>query len=59
MLRSYALTLSAISLRLLKWIIVSTFEWPPMDTYKIVSWLGWIVNIVVIEMYLIFEKNNQ
>ena len=59
MLRSYALTLSAISLRLLKWIIVSTFEWPPMDTYKMVSWLGWIVNIVVIEMYLIFEKNNQ
>jgi len=59
MLRSYALTLSAISLRLFKWIIVSAFEWPPMDTYKIVSWLGWLVNIIVVEVYLLLEKNHQ
>ncbi|MEM9984356.1 MAG: DUF2306 domain-containing protein, partial [Bacteroidota bacterium] len=35
MLRSYALTLSAVSLRLFKWIIVSTLAWPPMDTYRL------------------------
>jgi hypothetical protein len=44
---SYALTLSAISLRLFKWIIVSVWEFPPMDTYKIVVWLGWIFNLVM------------
>ncbi len=59
MLRSYSLTLSAISLRLFKWIIVSTLELPPMDTYKIVSWLGWIVNVMIIEIYLRVEKNPQ
>ncbi|MGB0863787.1 MAG: DUF2306 domain-containing protein [Saprospiraceae bacterium] len=53
MLRSYALTLSAISLRLFKWIIVSTIELPPMDTYQIVAWLGWLFNLMVLEIYLI------
>ncbi|MFM7661067.1 MAG: DUF2306 domain-containing protein, partial [Bacteroidota bacterium] len=31
---SYALTLSAMSLRLFKWIIVGVLESPPMETYK-------------------------
>lgn len=52
MYRSYALTLSAISLRLLKWIIVATLALPPMDTYRIVSWAGWILNLIIIEIYL-------
>jgi hypothetical protein len=47
MIYSFALTLSAISLRLFKWIIVGLWELPPMDTYKIVVWLGWIFNMVV------------
>jgi len=47
MILSYALTLSAISLRLFKWIIVHTIALPPMDTYRIVVWLGWLFNLVV------------
>ena len=47
MLYSYALTLSAITLRLFKWIIVGVWELPPMDTYKIVVWLGWMFNLIV------------
>ncbi len=57
MLRGFALTLSAISLRLFKWIIVSTIELPPMDTYKIVSWLGWVFNLTLVEIYLMNKKN--
>lgn len=53
MLRSYALTLSAISLRLLKWGIVSVFELAPMDTYRIVSIIGWTLNLVLVEMYIL------
>lgn len=52
MIRSYALTLSAISLRLFKWIIISSFHLPPMDTYKIVSWAGWLINIAIVEIYI-------
>ncbi|MEM6725569.1 MAG: DUF2306 domain-containing protein [Bacteroidota bacterium] len=57
MLRSYALTLSAISLRLFKWIIVHTLEPPPMDTYRIVSWLGWTVNLALVEWYIYHRRS--
>lgn len=58
MLRSFALTLSAISLRLFKWILVSTLALPPIDTYRIVSWMGWIVNLIVIEL-IIYGKEQK
>lgn len=57
MYRSYALTLSAISLRLFKWIIASTLALPPMDIYKIVAWAGWLVNLLIVE-FIILKKNN-
>lgn len=52
MIRSYALTLSAISLRLFKFVIVTTFELPPMDTYRMVSVLGWTVNLLIAEIII-------
>ncbi|MFK7776133.1 MAG: DUF2306 domain-containing protein [Saprospiraceae bacterium] len=52
MMRSFALTLSAISLRLLKWVIVATLAPPPMDTYKAVAWLGWMLNLAIVEVYI-------
>ena len=51
-IRSLALTLSAISLRLFKWLIASTVALPPMDTYVIVAWAGWVVNWLIVEYYL-------
>ena len=48
MIRSYALTLSALTLRLWK-PTLAKFDIPPMDLYRIVSWLGWIPNIIVAE----------
>jgi hypothetical protein len=54
MYRSYALTLSALSLRLWKWIFVLLFEPRPMDVYHIVSWLGWVGNLTVAELYIYF-----
>jgi len=52
MIRSYALTLSAVSLRLFKYGIVTIFELPPMDTYRIVSVLGWTINLGVAELII-------
>ena len=52
MYRSYALTLSAISLRLFKWIITNLFHPAPMDTYILVAWLGWTVNLLVAEILI-------
>lgn len=56
MWRSFALTLSAITLRMWKVIIVQFYDLPPMDLYNIIAWLGWIPNILIIE-YLIFKKH--
>lgn len=49
MIRSYALTLSAITLRAWKYLIVFTFEPRPMDVYRIVAWLGFLPNILLAE----------
>ena len=53
MFRSYALTLSAITLRLWKFTIVNyIYEIPPMDLYRLVAWLGWVPNLVIAELMI-------
>lgn len=59
MYRSYALTLSAISLRLWKWLIVLLFAPRPMDVYHIVSWLGWTGNLLIAEMLIAFTFKRR
>lgn len=49
MYRSYALTLSAITLRGWKWLLIALFHLRPLDTYKIVAWLGFVPNLLVAE----------
>ncbi|MEQ3661686.1 MAG: DUF2306 domain-containing protein [Flavobacterium sp.] len=58
-IRSFALTLSAISLRLFKYIIVFLFHSPPMDTYRIVSWLGWVFNLIIAEIIIFYLFRNK
>ncbi|PWS28204.1 hypothetical protein DHW03_07090 [Pedobacter yonginense] len=49
MYRSFALTTSAITLRLWKVILVYLFHPAPMDVYQIIAWLGWIPNLLIAE----------
>ncbi|CAD7805416.1 hypothetical protein CHRY9390_01363 [Chryseobacterium aquaeductus] len=56
MWRSFALAVSAITLRMWKVFIVYLFHPNPMDVYQIIAWLGWIPNILLIE-YLIAKKH--
>lgn len=56
MWRSFALTLSAITLRMWKVIIIQYIDIAPMDLYNIIAWLGWIPNLLIVE-YLIFKKH--
>jgi len=59
MYRSYALTLSALSLRAWKWLFVLLFQPRPMDVYHVVSWLGWGGNLLIAEflIYYTFRKS--
>ncbi len=55
MIRSFALALSAITLRAWKYILVALFHPKPMDVYQVVAWLGWTLNLLIAEI-LIFNK---
>jgi len=59
MYRSYALTLSAISLRLWKWVIVLLLQPRPMDVYHVVSWLGWVGNLLIAELYIYYRISKR
>lgn len=54
-LRSFALTLSAISLRLFKYLIVLFFQLESIDAYRIVAWLGWTFNLMLVELYFFYK----
>jgi uncharacterized membrane protein len=58
MIRSYALTLSAITLRAWKYGITNTMTLPPMDVYRVVAWLGWVGNLIFAE-WLIFRQKKS
>ena len=49
MYRSYALTLSAVTLRGWKWLLIALFHLRPLDTYKLVAWMGFVPNLLVAE----------
>jgi hypothetical protein len=52
MIRSFALTLSAISLRLWKVFFAYFTDIPPMDRYRIIAWLGWGLNLILAEIII-------
>ncbi len=58
MIRSYALTVSALTLRAWKWSINNSVELPPMDVYRAVAWLGWVPNLLFAE-FLIWRLKQQ
>jgi hypothetical protein len=58
MIRSFALTVSALTLRAWKYAIANSIEIGPMDLYRIVAWLGWIPNLVVAE-WIIFRSARK
>jgi len=59
MIRSYALTLSALTLRAWKFAITNSFELPPMDVYRSVAWLGWVPNILFAEWLIRRNKSKK
>ena len=56
MIRSFALALSAISLRAWKYILVSLFHPKPMDVYITIAWLSWVLNLIIAEIIISYEK---
>ena len=53
MMRSYALTLSAISLRVYQLLLGSFLIIDPVVQYVLVSWASWLGNLVFVELYML------
>lgn len=49
MMRSYAVTLAAMSLRVGSYAMVYLFHTKPIETYLTVTWLSWVGNLVIVE----------
>ncbi len=59
MIRSYALTLSAITLRLWKFGLANTIAPNPLELYQIVTWLGFIPNLLIAEWIISKLPSNK
>ena len=62
MIRSFALALSALSLRTWKMVLYQLqpyFEWlTPLHIYQLEAWLGWTINLIIAEI-IIFKLHQK
>lgn len=56
MLRSFALTFAAVTLRLWLPILLAGFRWPFADAYIFVAYMCWIPNLLVMELIIRWPK---
>jgi hypothetical protein len=54
MLRSYAITLAAMSLRTESYLMKYFFQTKPFETYLTVVWVSWVGNLVLCELLITF-----
>jgi uncharacterized membrane protein len=58
MWRSYALTWSAITLRLLQFVFGTFALFDYENAYLIAAWGGWLLNLLLVEVYLQFSRSK-
>lgn len=58
MIRSYALTLSAISLRLFALILPAFIHLSAHDEYALIAWLSWTINLVIAELIIYLKRKS-
>jgi uncharacterized membrane protein len=59
MLRSFALTLAAMSLRTESYGLYYFAHTKPIETYQTVTWLSWVGNLLLIEMFIYYGLGKR
>ena len=59
MLRSYALTFAALTLRMWLPVLIAGLGMSFESAYQIVSWLAWVPNLVVMEGYIRMRRSRR
>jgi hypothetical protein len=58
MIRSFAVTIAAVSLRTESYILYYVFDFKPIETYLTVTWLSWTGNLLIAEV-LIYRQISK
>jgi hypothetical protein len=58
MIRSYSLTLSAISLRLYAMVLPKFFHLGAFDEYTLIAWMSWTLNLIIAEIIILRKRNS-
>jgi uncharacterized membrane protein len=59
MIRSYALTFSAITLRTWKLILTTSFPLDPLTIYMMDAWLGFVPNLLLAEWIILRKRRRR
>lgn len=59
MIRSFAVTLAAMSLRGESFLMFYYFHTKPIETYVTVSWLSWVGNLIIAELLIWFGLGRK
>ncbi|RAJ85562.1 putative membrane protein DUF2306 [Chitinophaga dinghuensis] len=60
MLRSYALTLSAVTLRFYAYVLgLMHMPLRPVAAYVLISWLSWTLNLLIVEWYIRWKSRGE
>lgn len=59
MLRSFALTLAAMSLRTESYFMYYFFQTKPIETYQTVTWLSWVGNLLLVELLIYYGLSKR
>lgn len=59
MIRSYALTLSAITLRLMQFYLVTQSQLDPDFSYQLIAWPSWLFNLVIAECIIQYKNYRR
>lgn len=60
MLKSYALTFAAVTLRIWLYILLGVFQLDFEITYQIIAWVSWVPNLLLAELTLLkTSKTHQ
>lgn len=58
MIRSYALTFSAITLRLLALLLPRWFRFDAFTEYTLIAWCSWTLNLLAAEVLIFFKRRS-
>ena len=59
MIRSYAVTFAAVTLRIWLGILMGALGWDFELAYQTVAWICWVPNLLVVQLFFFWSKKTE